>query len=126
MANWAKVSADLEDRFALLSKSENMLEFEIANGSRAQTVVITHLEGPEGSWLSMFSPICTLDEVPADKVLIEAETALFGVWTVGNFYGLVHSMPIANLDANELDEPLKLIVKRADSLERKLTGRDDL
>lgn len=126
MANWAKVSADLESRFAVLSKTENALVLELDNDSRAQSVVITHTALTSGAWISIFSPVCKLDDVAAETLLLAASETIFGTWIVDEFYGLIHSMPIENLDDNELNEPLQLLMQAADRLERKLTGRDDL
>ncbi|NBU32266.1 MAG: hypothetical protein EBS36_03740 [Actinobacteria bacterium] len=126
MANWETVSTELQSAYAVTGKTANSLILELDNYSRKQTVVVKHIDSPNDPWISIFSRICQLDEVVPETVLIEASETPFGVWIDDNFYGLIHSFPIADLDENELTAPLRLVMEHADKMERKLTGRDEL
>ena len=43
---------------------------------------------------------------------------------VGNLVTFRHSLPLENLNINELESPLALVTTTADQLERTLTGGD--
>ena len=45
---------------------------------------------------------------------------------LSGYVTLRHAVPLANVDANEFEVPMKLVLHSADVLERKLTGADNL
>ena len=50
--------------------------------------------------------------------------AVGGLALVGNLVSFRHSLPLENLNINELEAPLALVTTTADHLERALTGGD--
>lgn len=47
-----------------------------------------------------------------------------GIMTEGDYVFVTNATPLANLDANEIVEPLKRVTSIADSLESGLLGKD--
>jgi hypothetical protein len=115
-----KVAVDEHDHLGLL--------FTIDDGGRSQTVHQwrqTLVDGIE-EWLQIESPFGRIGEGDTVAALREVgEMVCGGVATMGDLMVLRHSVPLANVDLNEIQRPLRLVVTSADRLERRFTGRDE-
>jgi hypothetical protein len=90
------------------------LEFKFADG-RAQTVYIP--TGLDQGYLAVSSPFAM--NISADLALQAANDGMFGVRKVGDLFALWHVIPLADLDASEIDFGIKAVAIAADTLEEK-------
>ena len=96
--------------------------------ARWQTVHLWRQALADGAeeWMQIESPIGRIGEGDAVAVLREVGNMVCGgVATLGDLLVLRHSVPLANVDLNGIEHPLRLVVVSADRLERRYTGRDE-
>lgn len=95
---------------------------------RVQTIVVARevFDGGE-EWVQLATPFARVDQVDLEAVLDEigTTTVVGGAVIMGDYVVLRHSLPLANLDFNELADPLVLLAGAGDQLEREFTGHDD-
>lgn len=93
---------------------------------RSQIVFLEHAVNDSGSeWLKVSSPVGTIAQVD----VVRASTMVYGmlvggIAVGGEFVYVTNSMPMANLDANEIIEPMERVLNIADHLESELVGGD--
>jgi hypothetical protein len=96
--------------------------------SQMVAVVRESLDSTREDWVQIASPFARVGQVDLRAVLEEvgSTTVVGGVAIIGEFVMLRHSLPLVNLDLNEFIDPLVLVSRAADRLERRFVGRDDL
>ena len=102
------------------------LVFETGN-LRSQLVFIWHITLNEGreEWAQIESPIGELGSVDLAAALQRvSNTVCGGLALVHNLVSFRHSVPLLNLNINELEWPLGMVVNTADELEKALVGGD--
>jgi hypothetical protein len=132
MATWADLKSYINAHYkvAVDAGANLVLEFELGGG-RSQAVFIGHDTlnlglGTEESWVIVESPIGEVDTVDVRKALAEVQQIVCGgLGLSGKYLTVRDAFPLANLDANEFERPLRLITVTADAIEKALSGRDE-
>jgi len=117
---------ELELEIAESDERRIKLVFE-TNSLRSQVVMIWYLTLNDGKedWVQIESPFGELGSVDLTAALQAISTTVCGgLALVGNLVTFRHSLPLENLNINELESPLALVTTTADQLERALTGGD--
>ncbi|MGM7422939.1 hypothetical protein [Cellulosimicrobium sp. CpK407] len=71
------------------------------------------------------SPIGTIAEVDVGRAIeIVGGMLVGGIMSDGEYVYVTNTMPLRNLDANEITEPLVRVTTIADSIEAELLGKD--
>lgn len=106
------------------------LIFDVGDG-RAQSVFITNYQLMDGDeeWVVVESPIGQIGIASLDTAAREVGAMVVGGVAISTEFGdpiitLRHAIPLANLDINEFERPLRLVTTSADRLEGALTGAD--
>lgn len=128
MATWDSVKTYVISNYKTseLDGGELKIIFELAD-LRSQ-VVIVDWAGPsesEASWVDFHSPIGTLEEVDLRRA-VELSSRYVGgaISTIAGLATVRISVPLTNLDRNEIDDPMRVACLSADALEKELTGKD--
>lgn len=129
MASWEDVARFIRSNYKVAIDEQNHLGmiFDL-DGSRSQTVHLWKqvLDGGLEEWMQIESPVGRLGSANADSLLREVGGMVCGgLATTGEFLVLRHSVPLANVDINEIERPLKLVLASADRLERIFVGGDE-
>ncbi len=130
MANWESVEKFCLENFQVQSGAPGALLLHLKTGSRTQLVSLVHetLENGGESWVSISSPVGRLVDLQSMlQVLLKmaGNAVVGGLVSDGEFVSLKHSVPLVNLDLNELIRPLQLVAIGADLYEDLSTGRDE-
>lgn len=94
---------------------------------RTQNVYLEHLalDDGMGDWVAIQSPVGPAGDLPLLNVLQEVGGLnVGGLIVVANVVLLKHSVPLAHMDVNEFEYPMRLVRSSADFLERKYLGGD--
>lgn len=127
MADWRALRGYIMSNYKIAEDGLHSLKlvFDV-DGSRTQAVRVTQM-GDSG-WAEISTAVCREDEIsPRDALIRNGNMIVGGLALHGS--GLVifrHSFPLANLAAEEFEEPLRLAVNYGDQLERELSGGGDL
>ncbi len=128
MATWADLSAYIHSNYKVSDFDDNMIKLVFETGDlRSQVVILWHLVLSDGSeeWIQIESPFGELGSVDLAKALQAiGNTVCGGLALVGNLVTFRHSLPLQNVNINELESPPGLVTTTADHLERTLTGGD--
>jgi hypothetical protein len=128
MATWSDVVAYVRSNYKIAEEKPNSLKLIFETGNlRSQVVLLWHLTLNDGSedWVQIESPFGELGSVDLTAaVQMIGNTVCGGMAHVGNLVTFRHSLPLLNLNINELERPLALVTTTADNLERELTGGD--
>jgi hypothetical protein len=95
-------------------------------GDRKQQVFIRHIKNAKiGEWAVVTSPIGKVSAAKLKEITQEAfELVCGGIVMLEDVVMISHSVPLENLDINELSVPLIAITLAGDLLEEKYTGKD--
>ena len=128
MTTWAEFSPWLSATMSATSPVANTLTFELpGHGGRGQVAMVSLRVDQEGAeWAEIFSPIGPLDDVDLIAAVIAVHgAAVGGLSSASDLVGIRHSVPLASMDLEEFDRPLRLVLTSADYLEQALLGRDE-
>ncbi len=91
-------------------------------------VVIVDWAGPteqQATWVDFHSPIGALDEIDVRRAVeLSPNYVGGGISTIAGLATVRISVPLENLDRNEIDEPMRVACLSADAIEHQLTGLD--
>lgn len=76
--------------------------------------------------VQVYSPFATVEDVTPKQALAANAEYGIGMQLLGNYYVVKHYMFLADLDADEILEGLRLVAGIADDLEKELVGTDNL
>ena len=128
MATWSDVKTFVHDNYKVDDLSDEVMKMVFETGDlRSQLVFLTHytLQAGAEDWVSVESPFAEIESVDLGKALEEVGNLVCGgLSKVNSMVTLKHSVPLANLNINELQRPLALVVNSADALEKTLVGGD--
>jgi translation initiation factor 1 (eIF-1/SUI1) len=128
MATWGDLVAFVrsEYRCTRVQPDEVRVEVEFEDERRQAVVIYREVFDKKEEWVQIVSPCGKAAEVNLHALLAElGETAVCGgAIVMGEYVAIRHSLPLANLDANEFIDPLALVAGVADELEEKFTGGD--
>lgn len=125
MPDWTALRAYINNNYKIAEDGVDALKlvFDV-DGSRTQAVWIRKM-GDSG-WAEISTAVCREDEISPRDALVRSGKMIVGGLALHDC-GLVifrHSFPLANLDADDFDEPLAMAVSYGDRLERELSGGD--
>lgn len=127
MATWTDLCSYIRKQYNVAEENDSFLRLEFAfDTGRTQTVFVQRLDAHDNTeWASIESVIGLLDELNVHHVLESASGLVCGgLGRAGDLLTLRDSFPLATLDVNEFEGPLKLVSNSADSLERQHVGAD--
>jgi len=126
MAQWHDIQAYLSANYAVEVINPQLLKIVFTiDSSRTQIAFLSRQTLGEEEWLTVESVIGRVDAVNLAGALAQVENIVVGgLARVGELVTLKNSMPLANMDINELVRPMELVTLTADNLERTLTGMD--
>ncbi len=128
MATWGEVKTFVHDNYKADDLADEVMKMVFETSDlRSQLVFLTHytLQAGEEDWVSLESPFAEVGNVDLNRALEEVGNLVCGgLSQVNTMVTLKHSVPLANLNINELQRPLALVVNSADALEKTLVGGD--
>ena len=102
------------------------LTFDLGGG-RSQVIIVTW-SGPsrqEAVCLDLHSPIGDFGAVDLERaVRMTVDYSMGGISTFAGVVTLRNSLPLENLDRNEIETPLHVLLQVADKMEQLLVGGD--
>lgn len=128
MATWDDLASYLRSSYKIMDDGGSTLKllFEVGNG-RSQIIHVgrARSSGSEGDWASIASVFGNASELSLRAALSEASEYLIGGLVLyGDNLALRHTVPLANLDLNEFEEPFQMVMHAADAMEQKFVGGD--
>lgn len=137
MATWNDLVRYVRLRYEVMRGDENEIrilyrlgdqdEDSIIEG-RTQVMILAREElDKEEDWVQVATPFARVADVDLNAVLEEMglTTVVGGAVIMGDWLVLRHSLPLRNLQYNELDDPLHLVASAADTLEHRFVGGDN-
>lgn len=127
MANWKSMVAHIKSKYRVLEESEGLLALRFETVDGRDQIVFFQRGGNDkiGEWAQVTSAIANYSAKTLEAACREAHGLLCGgITIIEDKIMLSDSIPLANLDANEIEQPLMAITFFADMLERKFTGGD--
>ncbi|KAA2250964.1 YbjN domain-containing protein [Solihabitans fulvus] len=128
MASWGDVVAYVRAEYQVIAQDRDEIRilFEF-DDDRSQVVVLAREVLDElHEWVQIASPCALVADVDLKQLLEEVghTTVAGGAAIMGDHVVLRHSLPLENLDINELVDPMTLVAGSADELEEKFVGGD--
>jgi hypothetical protein len=127
MDGWDALRDYIQRNYKIAEDSRDSVKLVFyVDGSRTQAVRVTRI-GDTG-WAEISTAVCREDQISSRDALVRNGRMIVGALAIHG-PGLViyrHSFPLANLDAEEFEEPLRVAVSYGDRLERELSGGADL
>lgn len=128
MASWEQLTRYVRMKYEIQDESEDELRILYAfEDERTQVVLLRHEPMRNGDdWVQIASPCGDASKVDLMGVLTEIgeNSAACGAAVINGYLIVRHALPLANLDFNELDEPLELLANTADIVEETYFGGD--
>lgn len=127
MATWNEVENYITSTFHVLPTAPaGTIGILFPVGDRKQQVFIRRKGNDKiGEWALVISPIGKVSAAKLKEITQEAfELICGGIVMLEDVVMISHSVPLENLDINELSVPLMAITLAADVLEEKYTGKD--
>lgn len=102
-------------------------EDRLAEGRTQVIILAREVLDKKEDWVQLATPFARVADVDVAETLTEMglTTVVGGAVIMGEWLVLRHSLPLRNLDYNELDDPLHLVADAADTLEQLYTGGDN-
>lgn len=129
MATWSSVESYLFSNYTCEKIDNGVIKLQFAwNDTDRVQVVLVVPSGPDHlnpTWMDMHSPIGPVESI--DLAAAVRETINFAAGGLSVFAGILtvrNSIPLADLDAGEIDGPLGLLSAVGDRLEQMFTGQD--
>ena len=130
MATWSEFTQYVRSNYKIIEEvPDKMVSMGFGlEGGRTQLVFLWRqtLMGGTEEWVQVESPI---GELTPDKVVAAVKavgnTVVGGIGSAGDVITYRHALPLANLDSNEFERPLRLVTTTADKLEKDIFGKDE-
>ena len=128
MANWWQVKSYLHRNYKIVKDEGSfvVMIFDLGNGRSQMVMLSVHtLRNGSEEWMEILSGVGKVQEVNLIRALALIERMMVGGLTQeGDMLMVKHTLPLENVDENEIDRPLLLVVQTADDLEQDLVGGD--
>jgi hypothetical protein len=129
MPSWAEIQEYARSKYILQNDEDTWfaLVFSYDNG-RTQKIRVGTFTAFDEPWIEFRSVVCKGAEMPAKVALRKNADFVIGSLALDgdDDYVMVHNAPLATLDPEEFDRPLRVIARTADSLEKDYSeGNDD-
>lgn len=107
--------------------AEDNDEDKLAEGRTQMMILAREVLDKKEDWVQLATPFARVADVDLKVTLEEMglTTVVGGAVIMGDWLVLRHSLPLRNLQYNELDDPLQLVAAAADILEQQFTGGDN-
>lgn len=128
MSTWRDVAAYLRANYQITDEDDNSMTLVFGTGGgRSQMVLLVRgllMDGAE-EWVQISSPIAKVSQINVTAVLREIGSMVCGGLAIyGEFLAIRDALPLANMQINELERPMRLITVTADALEKQFVGAD--
>jgi len=127
MATWEDVKGFIRSNYKLQKDDGDYFKmvFDVTD-TRSQLIFIQKFTTKnENVWMQISSPVGVISSNNLNKALeLLNDTVCGGLVKIGEKHFVRHCMPIADLSAEELTDPIHFIVNSADELEAKFVGDD--
>lgn len=128
MITWRDVAAYVRANYQISNEDDNTITLVFGTGGgRSQMVMLARellMDGVE-EWIQISSPIAKVDQINVNAVLREIASMVCGGLAIyGEFLAIRDALPLANMQVNELERPLRLVTATADALEKQFVGVD--
>ena len=128
MATWNDVVAHLNSKYKCKNQSETLIGLNFTMPENRSQIVWVETRGDEGfgEWVIISSAVAGVDQVKnLEKICRAVNNSFIGGAVIEGDYILIRdAFPLANLDVNELEQPLHLITLTAEVIEKNITGGD--
>jgi len=130
MASWEEVQGFIEKELSAKKKGDDCwgATFSVTDGRTQVVLFFKKIEKTTNTvWLDIQSPVGKIESIEVlDKALsFLAGLHCGGLIKVGDVYAVRHGVPIDDLSADEIKNPLLSVCISADVLENKLVGGDN-
>ena len=129
MATWNDVVSYLNANYNCKEESKTMLSLLFDTGNDRSHLVFVELAGNDkiGEFAKVSAVVGNSKDFNKLEALCRAATPYVtgGIVIEGDAILLRDSLPLLNLDINELEDPLRVITNAADRIEAEITGGDD-
>ncbi|MCX6501580.1 MAG: hypothetical protein NT132_04090 [Microbacterium sp.] len=129
MATWADTKGFIAANYRYEEVNDTLLKLVFDTGGlRSQLVFVAWDKNSEGvEWIRVNSPIGPVGEVDIARAATRlGDMIVGGIVVIGDYAYVTNAVPLLNLDANELVEPMVRVLSIADQLEGELLGRDQV
>jgi hypothetical protein len=131
MTTWDQLKVDIHANYVAhdISPRALSLDFQL-DGGRSQRVFVSYADDfMDEQWAQLDSPVGPLNRIDLIAALSLMEDAVAGGLcrlVLGGVEMLTvrHSVPLATLDWDDFDKPLRMVTAAADGFERELLGVD--
>jgi hypothetical protein len=126
MASWESLRRYIKDRYRTNRDDIDAvgMVFELQD-DRSQQVLIRRLSLGDQEWAEIATVVCRADQIdPRDALTRNGGMVVGGLALVGDLVIFRHALPLADLDPDEFETPLRIAVTFGDKLERELSGAD--
>lgn len=126
MNTWPKFLKYVKSNYKVMEETDKMCKMGFnLDGGRSQIVLLHLLKIDDAEFVQVESPVGDFTPQAAAAVVRESENMIIGgVGCFGDLITFRHTVPLANLDANEFEVPLLAVVVTADRLEKTVIGGD--
>jgi len=128
MASWEEVQGFIEKELSAKKKADDCwgATFSVTDERSQYVVFCKKIEKTTNTvWLDIQSPVGKINSEDLDKALsFLASLHCGGLIKLGDVYAVRHGVPIDDLSADEIRNPLLSVCVSADVLELKLVGGD--
>ncbi len=131
MATWTTVKEYLVSNYNVteIDAYTFKLVFTLPNGRSHVVIAEGARQGDEvePSWLDFQAPIGDIGEIQLfPAIRLASQGMVGGISLMGDsLVTLRGSVPLQNLDRNEIEQPMHLLCLQADRIEKALTGKDE-
>ena len=120
MATKIEVMNFLKQNFRFEHVSDNVVRFPYTYDDGRTQVVYARLDD---QFMVIASPFAAEEDITPSLAFKLADEVLLGITKLGGLYQVIHVVPLADVDEDEIILGLGLVADEADNLE-KLVGRD--
>jgi hypothetical protein len=128
MATWNDVRSYVMSKYEVENDHDDGITvvFNFSDGTHQRVTVFDRGEWWEERWAGIMTAVAHESQVDARDILLRSGDLKFGGLGLmpGGLVILQHTLPLSNMDENELAIPMQMIAELGDHLERELTGRD--
>ncbi|HEY8373975.1 MAG TPA: hypothetical protein VIL00_14645 [Pseudonocardiaceae bacterium] len=128
MATWRDVRSFVRREYQVMSEDSDEIRilFEFDDERSQVIVLVREVLDRREEWVQIASPIGLAANIDLKAILEEVghRSVVGGLVIMGEHLAVRHSLPLANLDINELVDPLHLLAGTADHLEELFGGGD--
>jgi len=127
MTTWMDVKRFVEANYRFEEVNDSLLKLLFETGDlRSQLVFVGYdKSGADVEWIRVNSPVGPVQQLDLHGAATRlGDKIVGGLVIIGDYVYVTNSVPLQNLDANELVEPMLRVMSIADELEKEMLGTD--